>query len=298
MVKRKQKEKTLGESKRRYDPVFDTVVYIILIGVLLLTLLPIMYVISVSLTPYEELVKNGGIVLIPKNISFAAYEQFLAKKNFWHGMWVTIKITVFGTLANLVVTTAFAYPLSRPELPGRSFITKMVMFTMIFSAGTVPTYLVVRGTGLLNTMGAYIVPGLVGVSNLIIMKSFFQNLPSDVFEAAKIDGCNEFQVLWKIVLPMSLPIMMTIGMYYAVSHWNTYMAAVLYVTDENLLPVQVFLRRLLTTIGMDDINPDVLVPTEALRMAAVCCSTLPIVVVYPFIQKYFVKGTLAGAVKG
>ena len=298
MVKKKKKEKTLGESKRRYDPVFDTVVYLILIGVLLITLLPIMYVISVSFTPYTELVKNGGIVLIPKNVSFAAYEQILAKKNFWHGLWVTIQITVFGTVANLVVTTAFAYPLSRSELPGRSFITKLVMFTMIFSAGTVPTYLVVRGTGLLNTMGAYIVPGLVGVSNLIIMKSFFQNLPSDVFEAAKIDGCNEFQVLWKIVLPMSLPIMTTIGMYYAVGHCNTYMAAVLYVTDDNLKPVQVFLRSLLTTTGMDDINPDVLVPTEAMRMAAVCCSTLPIVVVYPFIQKYFVKGTLAGAVKG
>ena len=150
---------------------------------------------------------------------------------------------------------------------------------------------------MLNSLLSYIVPGLVGVSNLIIMKSFFENLPEDIFDAARIDGCGEFMVLGRIVLPMSVPIMMTIGMYYAVGHWNTYMAAVLYVTDDTLQPVQVILRRLLLS-SITDFDADTIVPTESLRMAAVCFSTLPIVVVYPFIQKYFVKGTLAGAVKG
>lgn len=296
MVKKKREHK-LGEEKRRFNPVFDTLVYAILIGVLLATILPVMYVVAVSLTPYTELAKNQGVVLFPKEITFEAYEVIMGRKDFWNGMRITIEITVFGTIANLIVTTLFAYPLSRKGLPGKSLLTKLVMFTMIFSAGTIPTYLVVKGTGLLNTMGAYVVPGLVGVSNLIIMKSFFENLPEDIFDAARIDGCGEFKVLTRIVLPMSVPIMLTIGMYYMVSHWNTYMAAVLYVTDQDLQPMQVILRRLLES-STAEVSVDVVVPTETMRMAAVCFATLPIIVVYPFIQKYFVKGTLAGAVKG
>ena len=296
MVK-KSKKQTVREEKGRYSPVFDTLVYAILIAVLLLTLVPVMYVVAVSFTPYSEVVKHQGVVLIPTEITFDAYKIIMKRNDFWNGLWMTIEITVLGTLANLVVTTAFAYPLSRKHLPGRSLITKMVVFTMIFSAGTIPTYLVVKQTGMLNSLLSYIVPGLVGVSNLIIMKSFFENLPEDIFDAARIDGCGEFKVLGRIVLPMSVPIMMTIGMYYAVGHWNTYMAAVLYVTDDTLQPVQVILRRLLLS-SITDFDADTIVPTESLRMAAVCFSTLPIVVVYPFIQKYFVKGTLAGAVKG
>ena len=296
MVK-KSKRQTVREEKGRYSPVFDTLVYAILVAVLLLTLVPVMYVVAVSFTPYSEVVKHQGVVLFPTEITFDAYKIIMKRSDFWNGLWMTIKITVLGTLANLVVTTAFAYPLSRKHLPGRSLITKMVVFTMIFSAGTIPTYLVVKQTGMLNSLLSYIVPGLVGVNNLIIMKSFFENLPEDIFDAARIDGCGEFKVLGRIVLPMSVPIMMTIGMYYAVGHWNTYMAAVLYVTDESLQPIQVILRRLLLS-SLTDFDADTIVPTESLRMAAVCFSTLPIVVVYPFIQKYFVKGTLAGAVKG
>ena len=296
MVKKSRKQK-IREEKGRYSPVFDTLVYAILVAVLLLTLIPVMYVVAVSFTPYSEVVKHQGVVLFPTEITFDAYKIIMKRSDFWNGLWMTIKITVLGTLANLVVTTAFAYPLSRKHLPGRSLITKMVIFTMIFSAGTIPTYLVVKQTGMLNSLLSYIVPGLVGVNNLIIMKSFFENLPEDIFDAARIDGCGEFKVLGRIVLPMSVPIMMTIGMYYAVGHWNTYMAAVLYVTDESLQPIQVILRRLLLS-SLTDFDADTIVPTESLRMAAVCFSTLPIVVVYPFIQKYFVKGTLAGAVKG
>lgn len=296
MVK-KNKEHKLGEEKKKYNPVFDTLVYAILIGVAVITVLPVLYVVAVSITPYDELARNQGVVLFPKEVTFEAYKTIFARPDFWNGMKITIEVTVFGTLINLIVTTLFAYPLSRKGLPGKSFLTKMVMFTMIFSAGTIPTYLIVKATHLLNTMGAYIVPGLVGVSNLIIMKSFFENLPEEIFDAARIDGCGEFKVLSHIVLPMSVPIMLTIGMYYMVSHWNTYMAAVLYVTDDKLQPMQVVLRRLLNT-AITDMSVETVVPTETMRMAAVCFCTIPIVVVYPFIQKYFVKGTLAGAVKG
>lgn len=283
--------------KPRYNLVFDTLVYAIVLGVFLVTLIPILYVIAVSLTPYSEIVKNGGFVLLPKKVTLDAYNELLLDGKIWNGMWITIKATVIGTLCNVFVTMLMAYPLSRRGLPGKSLVMKMLMFTMIFSAGTIPTYLVVKGTGLLNTFGAYVIPSLVSVHNLIIMKVFFENLPEELFEAARIDGCNEFSVLLRVALPMSIPILLTIGMYYAVGHWNTYMAAVLYVTDDALQPMQVLLRRILNA-ATEDVNADVIVPSEALRMAAVCFCTLPIVIVYPFIQKHFVKGTLAGAVKG
>lgn len=296
MVEQKKKKRVKAQ-KERYNVVFDTLVYFILGFVLLATLIPIMYVISVSLTPYTELAKHGGAVLFPRKITLDAYRMITRQGDFWNGMWVTIRVTIFGTIANLIATMMLAYPLSRPDLPGRSGITKALIFTMIFSAGTIPTYLVVKGTGILDTFAAYIIPSLISVHNLIIMKAFFENLPADIFDAARIDGCGEFRVLGRIVLPMSLPIVMTIGMYYAVSHWNTYMTAVLYITSKDLQPMQVYLRRLLLS-SITDMSAEIVVPTECLRMAAVCFCTLPIVVVYPFIQKYFVKGTLAGAVKG
>ena len=285
------------ENKPRYNLVFDTLVYAIVLGVFLVTLIPILYVISVSLTPYSEIIKNGGFVLLPRKVTLDAYRELLQDGSIWNGMWITIKATVIGTLCNLLVTMLMAYPLSRRGLPGKSMIMKMLIFTMIFSAGTIPTYLVVKGTGLLNTFWAYVIPSLISVHNLIIMKVFFENLPEEVFEAARIDGCNEINVLTQVVLPMSVPILLTIGMYYAVGHWNTYMAAVLYVTDDALQPMQVLLRRILNA-ATNDVSADVVVPSDAMRNAAVCFFTLPIVVVYPFIQKHFVKGTLAGAVKG
>lgn len=294
MVKRKSRNLI---NKSRYSPVFDTLVYIIILFVFLVTLVPILYVIAVSLTPYSEIVKNGGFVLLPQKVTLDAYSELLLDGKIWNGMWVTIKATVMGTLCNLLVTMLMAYPLSRKDLPSKSFVMKMLMFTMIFSAGTIPTYLVVKGTGLLNSFWAYVIPSLISVHNLIIMKVFFENLPEELFEAARIDGCNEFSVLLRVALPMSIPILLTIGMYYAVGHWNTYMAAVLYITDDVLQPMQVLLRRILNA-ATEDVNADVIVPSESLRMAAVCFCTLPIVIVYPFIQKHFVKGTLAGAVKG
>lgn len=284
--------------KSKNDRVFDLLVYLILIFVLLLTLIPVMFVVSMSFTPYAELIRRGGFVLIPSKFTLAAYREMLKGGELLGGMWVTVRVTVIGTVLNLIATTLTAYPLSRRQMPGNKLFTKLVVFTMLFSAGTVPTYLVVKYTGLMNTFWAMIIPSLITVYNLIVMKSFFEGLPEELFEAARIDGATEFGVLLRIVLPMSLPIMMTIGMYYAVAHWNAYMVAVLYITDADLRPMQVILRRMLKTANMATDSAEDVVPAETLRMAAVCFATAPIVVVYPFIQKYFVKGTLAGAVKG
>lgn len=283
--------------KSKNDIAFNIVVYGIMLLVLLVCLVPVMYVVSMSFTPYSEMIRRGGFVLLPSKFTLTAYNEMLKGGQLLSGLWVTVRLTVIGTAANLVFTLLTAYPLSRRGMPGNKLVMKCIVFTMLFSAGTVPTYLIVKGTGLINTMLALFVPGLISVYNLIIMKAFFEGLPEELFESARIDGCTEFGVLTRIVLPMSLPILMTIGMYYAVAHWNAYMVAVLYITNDDLRPLQVILRRMLKTVNMD-MGVDEVVPPETLKMAAVCFATAPIIIIYPFIQKYFVKGTLAGAVKG
>lgn len=284
--------------KSKSDIVFDAVVFLIILFVGVVCLVPILYVVSVSLTPIAEKLRAGGFLLIPHKVTFTAYEEVLANKAFINALLVSLRLTIVATFLNLVVTMLFAYPLSRKNLPGGKVIMRLVVFTMVFSAGMVPTYLVVKQMNLLNTFWAMVVPGMVNVYNFIIMKSFFEGLPDDLFEAARIDGASEFTVLTKIVLPLSLPIIMTIGLYYAVDHWNAYMVAVLYVTKDALQPLQVVLRRILRSANSAEITVDEIIPTETLQMASVVLSTLPIVIIYPFIQKYFVKGTLAGAVKG
>ncbi|MCI6673875.1 MAG: carbohydrate ABC transporter permease [Spirochaetaceae bacterium] len=284
--------------KSKNDTVFEVFVFLLVLLVGLACLVPVMYVVSVSLTPIEEKLRSGGFLLIPRKITFSAYRQVLGGKEFLPALWVTVKVTVIGTFLQLVATLLFAYPLSRTNLPWRKLITKLVVFTMLFSAGMIPLYLVVKGTHLLNTLWSMIIPSLINVYNLIIMKAFFEGLPGELFESARIDGAGEMTVLLKVALPLSMPIIMTIGLYYGVEQWNTYMRAVLYVSKDSLQPLQVVLRRLLAMAASTDILEEEIIPTETLQMANVVLSTLPLVCIYPFIQKYFVRGTLAGAVKG
>ena len=284
--------------KSKNDTVFEVFVFLLVLLVGLVCLVPVMYVVSVSLTPIEEKLRSGGFLLIPRKITFSAYRQVLGGQEFLPALWVTVKVTVIGTFLQLVATLLFAYPLSRTNLPGRKLITKLVVFTMLFSAGMIPLYLVVKGTHLLNTLWSMIIPSLINVYNLIIMKAFFEGLPGELFESARIDGAGEMTVLLKVALPLSMPIIMTIGLYYGVEQWNTYMRAVLYVSKDSLQPLQVVLRRLLAMAASTDILEEEIIPTETLQMANVVLSTLPLVCIYPFIQKYFVRGTLAGAVKG
>ncbi|MBR6300984.1 MAG: carbohydrate ABC transporter permease [Clostridia bacterium] len=284
--------------KSKNDVAYELLVLFIITLVGLVCVIPILFVIAYSLTPMEEMLRNGGFVLIPRKITFSAYAFMIKNPTLISALKVSAIITVFGTMANLVVTMMLAYPLSRDYLPGRGTFIKLIVFTMIFSAGTIPTYLIVRWTGVINTLWALILPSLVTVYNFIVMKAFFEGLPNDLFESARIDGAGEFKILYRIVLPLSLPIVTTISLYYAVAHWNVYTAAILYIQDTNLMPLQVILRRMINAASTNDLNVEDEIPPETMRMAAVCIATAPIVIIYPFIQKYFVKGTLAGAVKG
>ena len=262
--------------KSKNDIAFEILVLLIITLVGLACLIPILFVISYSLTPMEEMLRNGGFSLIPRNITFSAYKQMLNDPTLMNAMKVSAFITIVGTAANLVVTLMLAYPLSRSYLPGRKVFVQLIVFTMIFSAGTIPTYLIVKATGILNTLWALILPSLVAVYNFIVMKAFFEGLPNDLFESARIDGAGEFKILFSIVLPLSLPIVTTISLYYAVAHWNVYTAAILYIQDTKLMPLQVILRRMINSASTGDLNIDDEIPPETLRMAAVCIATAPI----------------------
>ncbi|MEK8132629.1 carbohydrate ABC transporter permease [Paenibacillus filicis] len=280
----------------------DRVVNGIVFGILGLAaasaIFPLLYVVSVSITPFAEVLKNGGFILLPKSITFDAYAKLLTESNIPRAFWVTIFITVVGTVANLLLTTLMAYPLSRKKLPGRSFFLLMVVFTMLFSGGLIPTYLVVKAVGLLDSVWAMIVPSIIWSFNILIMKSFFENLPEELFESARMDGAGEYRILWQIVIPLSVPSMLTVGLFYMVGHWNEFFQAIMYVTDRTLFPLQVVVREILMLSQQPLESVENMTPTETMQMASVILASLPIIIVYPFIQKHFTKGMLLGSIKG
>lgn len=282
----------------RPDKIFNAAVYLILVAVATISLFPLLYVVSMSLTPYSEVIKNGGFVVVPRSLSFEAYNRILADPALGRSMLVTLFVTIVGTAVNLALNTLAAYPLSRKNLKGRTFFLLYIVFTMLFNGGLIPTYLVVQSMGLLNSVWALIVPGAIATFNVLVMKSFFENLPEELFESARIDGAKEFRILWRIVLPLSIPSVMTVGLFYMVGHWNSFFSAVLYITDTDLYPLQVVIRNMLLLSQSSELQAEVTVPTAAMQMAAVILGSLPIIAVYPFIQKHFTKGMLLGAIKG
>lgn len=282
--------------KSRGERTFDLVVYIILFIVSVICVFPMLYVISVSLTPITEVLKNGGFLVIPKKITLEAYKTIIDQRTIPRAMGVTIYITVVGTAINMFCTTLMAYALSKKDLPLRKGIISFVIFTMLFTGGTIPTYLVIKELGLIGSYWSILLSGAVSTYNMLVMKAFFENLPDDLFESARLDGAGEFRVLIQIALPLSKAVLMTIMLFYAVAHWGTYFVSIMYLPDPDMQTLQVILRRLLTPNS--EMSAEVVVPTMTLQMAAVVFSSIPIVVVYPFIQKYFTKGVMLGAVKG
>jgi putative aldouronate transport system permease protein len=278
--------------------VVDAVVYLLLALVGIVTLFPMLYVVSVSLTPYEEVLRRGGYVVIPSSVTFGAYQKLLSRPDMLRALGVNLFITLAGTPINLALTALMAYPLSRRNLPGRRWLTLLVVFTLLFSGGMIPTYLVVKSVGLLDSLWAMIIPTAIGTFSLLVMKSFFEeSLPEEVLESARMDGASEWRILFQMVLPLSLPVFLTVGLFYAVNHWNEFYQALLYVTDRNLQPLQILIRAILRS-NEQIYSPEELIPTVTLQMAAVVIASLPVIIVYPFIQKHFVKGVMLGSVKG
>lgn len=290
--------------KSRSDRLLDACFYVVLTLLGLLTLLPIYYVVVMSITPLKELARSGSMVLFPKEVTFGAYQAIFNGQRFPQALKVTVFVTVVGTILNIIFTMLLAYPLSRKQMPGRSAFLFLIVFTMVFNGGLIPTYLIVKEFGLLNSVWSMIIPSLVVTFNFLITKTFFENVSIEIQEAAKIDGCNDMQTLVLIVLPLSKAIIATIGLFYAVAHWNEFFAGIMFITDQDLYPLQVILRDMLLQPNLSQEMMSQVqglesqLPPVAMRMAMVVATTLPILFVYPFVQKYFTSGVMLGAVKG
>lgn len=277
--------------------------YGVLTLVSLLFLVPFLLVLASSLVGEQELRERGVFVLVPRRLDISAYRYLLSSGSIVINAYrVTVLRIVLGTAANLVVTAALAYGLAKRRMPGVTLITGLLFFTMLFSGGLIPTFLVVRATGLIDNLGALIVPNLVSTWNLLIMRNFFYQIPQSLEESAEIDGAGPLRTLVTIVVPLSAPSFATIGLFYAVAHWNAWFDAAIYINSVTKLPVQNILRSLViagTEVdAIQDIDVEQLPPAQTIRYAMIIISTLPIVFAYPFIQRYFVKGIQIGAVKG
>ncbi|MFD0680273.1 MULTISPECIES: carbohydrate ABC transporter permease [unclassified Paenibacillus] len=279
---------------------FDGINYLLLTMFAIATIIPFLYILAGSLTPADELTKQG-FVLIPSRLTLDAYSYLLASEAVIRGLGVSIYITAVGTFINILFTVLMAYALARKELKGRQPILLMVIFSMLFSGGMIPTFLIVKTMGLLDSYWSLMIPGAINAFNLIVMKNFFQQLPEGLEESAKMDGCNDLGILFRIVIPLSLPVIVTFVMFYAVGHWNSYFTAILYINDTEKWPLQVLVRQLiiLSQGGLGESNQDSFnIPAQTVNMAMIVLSTLPILMVYPFLQKHFTKGILLGSVKG
>lgn len=289
--------------KTKASITFDVVNYGLLALFAVICILPILYVISASLTTQEELLRKT-IVLIPTQITFSAYKYILSTNTLMHSVLNSIVITLVGTAINILATSLTAYPLSKPYFRGRKIVMMLVVFTMLFNGGMIPSYLLVTGLGIGNTFWSLWLPGAISAYYLILLKNFFQQLPAEIEEAAEIDGCNEWQILFKIVLPLSLPAIATFSLFYAVGHWNAYFNALLYISNSDKWPVTVWLRQivLLSTGGFSDStsvsDAAKSVPPQSVSYAVIVVATIPVLLIYPFLQKYFAKGALVGSVKG
>ncbi|WP_240421348.1 carbohydrate ABC transporter permease [Paenibacillus periandrae] len=281
--------------------VFDVFNLIVLFFVGIVTVLPFLYVISGSLVGSEELLVKK-IVLFPEHITWEAYRFIFDSKIIYRSLLGTIFITVVGTFINLLLTTLMAYPLAKKTLRGRSKLMLIIVFTMLFNGGLIPTYLVVKSMGMLDTYWSLWLPSAISAFNLILLRNFFQQLPEGLEESAKIDGCNDLKILFSIVVPLSLPAMATFGLFYAVGHWNSYFNAVIYINNANMWPIQVWLRQivLLSSGGFTDASSltETVVPPESIKYAVIVVAAVPVLVLYPFLQKHFAKGVLLGSVKG
>lgn len=278
----------------------DIVLYAFMIIVLLAILLPMIHMLAVSFSS-DRYVLQGKVGLWPKGFTLKTFGYVFEDKKIFRSYGNTILYTVLGTTLSLTITAMGAYALSGKRMVGHKFFSMMIVFTMFFQGGMIPTYLTVKSYHLLDTIWAVILPGAVSTWNFIVMRSFFDNFPSEIIESGKVDGLNDAGIFFHLVLPTSKSVLATIGLYYAVSIWNAYFIPFIYLNNPDLFPLQLVLHELLAagssnnaTVGVGD----VLVVEESLKYATVLVSIAPIMCVYPFLQKYFVKGVMIGAVKG
>lgn len=301
-----------GQSQRRIrhsrsDLVFAVVDYLLLSLGVILVLYPLLYVVSASLSSSTAVV-SGRVFLWPVEPTLAGYRAVFKNRQIWTGYGNSAFYTAIGTAVNIVMTVLAAYPLSRKDFYGRNVIMGLFAFTMFFSGGLIPSYLLIRGLGMLNTRWAMIIPGALSVWNVIVARTFFQsNIPGELLDAAQIDGCSNTRFMAIVVVPLSGPILAVLCLWYAVGHWNSYFNALIFLKEARFYPLQIVLRSILI---QNEIGSDMLGSVdmkrvaeleglrELLKYSLIVVASLPVLLLYPFAQKYFVRGIMIGAIKG
>ena len=284
------------------ERIFDIFNVIFMFLLCIIMLYPFLYVIFASFSEPAKLMAHSGMLLSPQGLSLDAYESVLNNQRVWTGYKNTIIYVLFGTAFNIVMTVLCAYGLSRKGLMFTRVITIMIVFTMYFSGGMIPTYLVVRGLGLYNSRLALIIPGAINTFNMIIMRTAMAAVPDSLEESARLEGASHLQVLFKIMIPVTMPTIAVLILYYGVGHWNAWFNASIYLSDPAKQPLQLFLRQILITANMGDMagssSEDQALLAETIKYATIVVATVPILVLYPYQQKYFVKGVMVGSLKG
>lgn len=279
---------------------WDYVIMFFLVIAALICIIPFWYVFTVSFSD-PLLAREGVLTLLPKGFTVGAYKIIFRQNRFFNALNISLIRTIFGGFVNLVLQVTFAYALSQKKLIGQKYFKLMVIFTMLFNGGMIPTFMIVRYTGILDTIWALIIPNAISTWNVIILMSFFDGIPAEINESAYIDGAGDFTIFLKLIVPLSVPGIAVVSLYIAVNHWNALMDAVLYVNKTNLKPLQNYLMDMVVNNQMEDVmsTMDGLnTSTLGIQTAAIFASTIPILLVYPFVQKFFVKGLMIGAIKG
>ncbi|NEB78879.1 carbohydrate ABC transporter permease [Streptomyces sp. SID14478] len=286
------------EEPSRLGKASKAVVLTVLCAVMIL---PFLTVLSTSLASREEITQSGGFVLLPTHPTFEAYTTILSGGLVTRAVMVSIGITVVGTTLSLLTTIGLAYALSKRGVPGSKPVLLLVLFTLLFAPGMIPMYVLVKELGLRDSYWSLILPGLINAFNLVVMRAFFMNIPEELYQAARIDGAGDWRILTRIVIPLSKGVIAVVGLFYAVTYWNAFFNAMLYLDDSGKWPIQVVLRSYVVqgkSLTSDQLGVNHMAPPQSLSMAVVMLALLPILLLFPFLQKYFSKGVLTGAIKG
>ena len=305
MIQAARAHRVSGDRTTRRDRFFYGLINVLLLLLTLVVLYPLVYIVSSSFSS-PAAVSAGKVVLWPVDFSLRGYQAVFDYQPVYTGYANTIFYTVFGTLINVVMTISAAYALARKSLPGRGFFSFLFTFTMLFSGGLIPNYLLMKDLGIINTRWAMLLPGAISAYNLIVTRTFIQNtIPDELLEAAQIDGCSDIQFFFRFVLPLSKAVLAVITLFYAVGHWNAYFNAFIYLNKRSLYPLQIYLREILI---MNSVDAEMVVDTELqqamqgmadlLKYSLIVVSYAPILCAYPFLQRYFIKGVMIGSLKG
>ncbi|MCO7150359.1 carbohydrate ABC transporter permease [Vagococcus lutrae] len=293
------------------DKIFVGFVYLFLALALVIVLYPLIYIVSASISE-PQFVNSGEMWLLPKGFTFEGYKTIFQNENIWRGYRNTIFYTALGTTINLAVTLPAAYALSRVDFYGKKLFMNFMLLTMFISGGLIPSYLLIKNLGMIDTIWALVIPNAASVYNIVVTRTFFQSsIPREMEEAAIVDGCSDFKMFIKIILPLSMPIIAVMGLFYGIGHWNSYFNALIYISNKSMYPLQMVLREILvlqdlssnsTATNVSASTAEMLYSKQQLvqviKYGVMIVSTLPVIVVYPFLQRYFVKGVMIGSLKG